>query len=110
MGAFLGSPEVSWAVLVRLERIWGVPWVRPGVPESVSKASWSYFGTSWKDLEEVWGSLGGFLEAFWEYFWKIFYHLGQNAEIAKNLRKPMVFHCFLRFWEGSGTRKIFKNR
>ena len=71
MGAFLGSPEVSWAVLVRLERIWGVPWVRPGVPEGVSKASWSYFGTSWKDLEEVWepwglsGSiLGVFLEDF----------------------------------------------
>ena len=37
--AFLGRPEVSWAVLARLESAWGVPWVRPGVPEGVLEAS-----------------------------------------------------------------------
>ena len=38
--AFLDSPEVSWAVLARLGRIWGVPWVRPGVPEGVLEPFW----------------------------------------------------------------------
>ena len=38
--AFLGSPEVSWAVLARLGRIWGEPWVRPGVPEGVLEPFW----------------------------------------------------------------------
>ena len=99
MEAFLGSPEVSWAVLARLGRIWGTPSVRRGVPEVVSEASWGnfgvswgYFRTSWETSKWVWGSLGGFLGAFWEHFWKIFCYLEPNVKIAKNLRKPMVFH------------------
>ena len=37
--AFLGSPEVSWALLARLAPIWGVLWVRPGAPEGILEAS-----------------------------------------------------------------------
>ena len=95
MEAFLDSPEVSWAVLARLGRVSGVHWVRPGVPEGVSEASWGNFGTSWsrfrtswENFAGVWGSLGGFLEAFW----KIFSHLEQIVKIVKNLGQPMAFH------------------
>ena len=92
MEAFLGSPEVSWAVLARLGRVWGVFWVRLGVPEDVLEASWGHFGTSYEDFGRVWGSLGGFLGACWEHFWKIFCHLEQNVQIAKNLGKTMAGH------------------
>ena len=37
--ASLGSFGVSWAVLARLRRIWGVLWVRLGTPEGVLEAS-----------------------------------------------------------------------
>ena len=66
------------------------------------EAIWGFFG---KGL----GNLGGFQGTFSEYFWKMFYHLEQNVKIAKNLRKPMVFHKFLRFREGWGPQKITKN-
>ena len=69
---FLRSSEVSWAVLARLGRVWGVPWVRPGVPEGVLEASWGHFepswdnfGTSWEDLGRVLGTLGSFPGPFW---------------------------------------------
>ena len=95
----MGSPDVSWAVLARLGRIWGVPWVHPGVPEGVSEASWSNFGLSWsyvktsrEDLGGVRGSLGSFLGAFGEHFCKIFCYLEQNVKIAKDIGKPTVFH------------------
>ena len=89
---FWGSLGVSWALLARLGRVWGLLWVRPGVPEGVLEASWSHFGTSWEDLGGVLGSLGSFLGPFWEHFWRIFCHLEQYAKIAKNLGKPKVFH------------------
>ena len=115
LGASLGSLGVSWALLARLGRVWGVPWVHPGVPDGVLEASWGHFeaswghfGTSWEDLGGVLGSLGGFLGPFWEHFWRIFCHLDQYAKIAKNLRKPMVFHRFSWFWEGYRNRKIQK--
>ena len=66
--AFLGSPEVSWAVLAHLGRVWGVFWVRRGVPEDVLEASWGHFGTSYEDFGWVWGVL----EAFWDAFGSIF--------------------------------------
>ena len=99
MGASLRSLGVSWAALASLGHVWGVPWVHPGVPEGDSEASWSNFGASWsyfrtsqEDFGRVWGSLGSFLGPFWKHFWKIICHLEQNVEIAKSLRKPMVFH------------------
>ena len=66
---------MSWAVLARLGRIWGTPWVRRGVPEVVSEASWGNFGR----LGAILGRLGrlldrfgGVLEVFWEHFGSIF--------------------------------------
>ena len=64
----MGSPEVSWAVLARLGRIWGVPWVRPGVPEGVLEPFWGALVPFESVLGGVWGSLGGFLGAFLEDF------------------------------------------
>ena len=80
--AFLGRPEVSWAVLARLESAWGVPWVRPGVPEGVLEVAWAdfegawdHFGASLADFGGVWGSLGCFLGSFWKHLgpiWMLF--------------------------------------
>ena len=44
------------------------------------------------DLGGVVASPGGFLGAFWELFSRILWNLEQYMEIAKNLRKPLVFH------------------
>ena len=99
LGASLRSLGVSGSALASLGHVWGVPWVHPGVPEGVLEApwadfegSWDHFGTSWADFGGIWGSLGSFLGPFWKHFWKIICHLEQNVKIAKNLRKPMVFH------------------
>ena len=58
------------------------------------------------------GASCGVLEASWEAFGSIFQrffgNFEQNAKIAKNIEKPMVFHRFSRFWEGSRVRKIQK--
>ena len=69
--AFLGSPEVSWAVLARLGRIWRVPWGRPGVPEGVLEPFWgalepfdNVLGGFWKGLGESWRLSGSILGAF----------------------------------------------
>ena len=88
----MGSLDASWA---RLERALGAFWSaggRLGRSRGHVEASWGHFGVSWEDLGGVWGSLGGFLGSLWIHFWKIFGHLEQNVKIAKNLRKPMVFH------------------
>ena len=82
-------------------------------------ASWRRLGAILKRLGAILGRLGrileGFwvvLEAFWDHFGSIFgefsNHLDQYAKIAKNLGKPMVFHRFSRFWDGSRVRKIQK--
>ena len=93
--------------MARLGRVCGVSWVRPGMLEDVSEASWTNFGASWshlkgswEDFGRVWGSFGGFLEAFWEHFLKIFCHLEQNVKMAKNMGKPMFFIDF------GGSRRV----
>ena len=73
--AFLDTPETSWAILARLGRVWGMPWVRPGVSEGVLKASWGNFEASWVvlgRLGRISERFGGVLEAFWEHFGSIF--------------------------------------
>ena len=81
----MGSLGVSWT------RISGVL----GCVLECQRVSWSHFGGRWchfrmfwKDLGEVWESLGGFLGAFLE----VFCDLEENAKMVKNLGKPMVFH------------------
>ena len=67
LGASLESLGVSWALLARLGRVWGVS---EGVLEASwdhFEASWGHFGTSWEDLGGVLGSLGGFLGPFWKH-------------------------------------------
>ena len=80
----------------------------PGLLPGILVFSWEAFGLSWAAFGEVWRSLGSFLAPFWKHFWKIICHLEQNVKIAKNQRKPMVFHRFLRFWEGPGAWKFVK--
>ena len=63
--AFLGSPEVSWAVLARLGRIWGVPWVRRGVPlGAIFGASWCHLGGFGRGLGESWKLSGNIFGRF----------------------------------------------
>ena len=59
--AFLGSPEVSWAVLARLGRSLGVLWVRLGAPEGGRGRLGGVLGPSWNVLE---GFGDGFGEPF----------------------------------------------
>ena len=67
-------------------------WSHLGVSWGHFETSWGHFGSSWEDLGGVSGGHGGFLTPVWDHFLKIFCHLEQNVKIAKNLRKPMVFH------------------
>ena len=57
--AILRSSEVSWVVLACLGRVWGVPWVRSGVPEGVLEASWGHFKASWGHFGMSWEDFGG---------------------------------------------------
>ena len=66
-------------------------------------------GESWEALGEFVGGLGGFQGLFWKQFWRICLLLKQCMKKAKNLGKPLVFHWFSRFWEGSGFQKSPKN-
>ena len=78
---------------MRPGRAWNTSWVRlraSGVRlGGVLGPSWGVLGVG---LGGFLASLGSFLGDFWEHFLKIFCHLEQYAKIAKNLRKPIVFH------------------
>ena len=88
----MGILGVSWAVLARLGRVWGVLCVRLGASEGVLDVSWGHLGASWEDLGMVLGSLGGFLKPFGENCCGMFCDFELYVKIAQNLGKPMIFH------------------